>query len=92
MTFVPIFVAGMGTSLALGGWRTRFRARAFPIGIVYGKPLDFADRRNRPHSPEPDQEAANRCMDAPSQSAPSIPGTTAASSHASGRRLWLFGA
>ena len=61
---VPIFVVGMGNNLALETWRTWFRARAFPIDIVYGKPIDFSDLRNRPHSPELKQEAANRCMDA----------------------------
>jgi 1-acyl-sn-glycerol-3-phosphate acyltransferase len=62
--FVPIFVVGMGNNLALEGWRTWFRARAFPIDIVYGEPIDFSDLRNRPHTPELYQEAADRCMDA----------------------------
>ena len=62
--FVPIFVVGMGNNLALEGWRTWFRARAFPIDIVYGAPIDFSDLRNRPHSKELYQEAADRCMDA----------------------------
>lgn len=62
--FVPIFVVGMGNNLALEGWRTWFRARAFPIDIVYGEPLDFSDLRNRPQTPELYLEASRRCMDA----------------------------
>ena len=61
---LPIFVVGMGSNLLLESLRNWFWPRAFPIDLVYGKPIDFTELQARPDTRETHLAIAQRCMTA----------------------------
>jgi len=61
---IPVFVHGLGNSVALEFARCLFSPRRHPLYVAFGPEVGLADLRERGSTPATEREAAERCLSA----------------------------